>query len=221
LLQHLPAMLGSANLTGELSTFARKASEGVIGLIVVVVVGVYAGANPSLYERGVLKLFPDESRGRAREVFSGVIHTLRWWMLGQLVPMIAVGIATTIAFEIIDVQPAFTLGLFTGMMVFIPYIGSLIAFAVVLLLVLVQGVTKVLSVTILFVAIHVAEGYLLTPMMQRRAVYLPPALTIVTQVLMGLLLGFIGFALATPLTAAALLLVRMLYLHEAPESQTR
>lgn len=221
LLQHLPDMLGSANLTGEISALAKKASEGVIGLVVVAVVGLYAGANPSLYERGVLKLFPDQYRDRAREVLGGVIHTLRWWMLGQLVPMIAVGIATIVAFEILDVQPAFTLGLFTGFMVFIPYIGSLIAFGVVLLLVLVQGFTKVLSVTILFIAIHVAEGYLLTPNVQKRAVYLPPALTIVTQVLMGLLLGFLGFALATPLTAAALVLIRMLYLHEAAESRSR
>ena len=221
LLQHLPDMLGSANLTGDLSTFAKKASEGVIGLVVVAVVGLYAGANPTLYERGVLKLFPDEHRDRAREVLGGVIHTLRWWMLGQLVPMIAVGIATLVAFELMDVQPAFTLSLFTGAMIFIPYIGSLIAFGVVLLLVLVQGLTKVLYVTVFFLAIHVAEGYLLTPNVQKRAVYLPPALTIVTEVLMGLLLGFLGFALATPLTAAALVLVRMLYLHEAPESQGR
>ena len=80
----------------------------------------------------------------------------------------------------------------------------------------VQGSSLVLYVTLLFIGIHLAEGYFLTPLVQRRAVYLPPALTIFSQVLLGLLVGFIGLALATPLAAAALVAVKVLYLHEAP-----
>ncbi len=68
-----------------------------------------------------------------------------------------------------------------------------------------------------YLGVHTAEGYLLTPLVQRRAVYMPPALTILAQVMMGLLLGFLGLALATPLTAATLVLVKMLYLHQRPE----
>ena len=78
------------------------------------------------------------------------------------------------------------------------------------------GTNTVLYATVLFIGIHIAESYLLT-LVQRRAVYLPPALTIVIQVLLGLLAGFIGLALATPITAASLVLVKMLYLGEQPE----
>jgi predicted PurR-regulated permease PerM len=101
-------------------------------------------------------------------------------------------------------------------MIFIPYIGSIIAFGVTVLVTLVQGMTTVWYVTLLFVGVHIAEGYLLTPFVQRRAVYIPPALTIVSQVLMGTLLGFLGLALATPVAAVSLVLVKMLYLHEKP-----
>jgi predicted PurR-regulated permease PerM len=217
LLQHLPGVLASANLTAEISTVAEKAFEGLAGLVVIAVVGLYAGASPSLYERGLLSLFPTRRRDRAREVLGEVAYTLRWWILGQLVPMGVLAIVTWIGLWLIGVNLAFTLGIFTGVMVFIPYIGSLIAFAVTLLAVLIQGPAQIWPVVLLYVGIHAAEGYLLTPLIQKRAVYVPPALTILAQMLMGLLLGFLGFALATPLTAAAMVGVKMLYLHERPE----
>ena len=58
---------------------------------------------------------------------------------------------------------------------------------------------------------HVVEGYVLVPLVQRRAVHLPPALTLSAQVILGCLAGFIGLLFATPLVAAGLVLVRMIY----------
>jgi predicted PurR-regulated permease PerM len=216
-LAHLPTMLGSANIVSSFTSALSKAFDGAAGLVVIAVTGLYLGANPRLYQRGLLKLFPDEHQARARDIFNEVAYTLRWWVLGQLIPMGVLGVATVIGLWLLHIPLAFTLGLFTAFMIFIPYIGSLIALAVTLLVALIQGPMSVLYVFIFFIGVHVAEGYLLTPLVQKRAVYLPPALTILTQVLMGLLLGFIGLALATPLTAAALVLVKMLYLHERPE----
>lgn len=217
LLGYMPSMLASAHLTSQISSLAMKALDGVAGIVIIVIVGIYLGANPSFYERGLLKLIPGQHRDRARDVLNEVAYTLRWWVLGQLVPMTVLGVATTIGLYIMHVQLAFTLGLFTGLLIFIPYIGALIALVVTVLVTMVQGATEVLYVTIFFLAIHCTEGYLLTPLVQRRAVYLPPGLSIVTQVIMGLLLGFLGLALATPFTAAAMVLVQMLYLHERPE----
>jgi predicted PurR-regulated permease PerM len=65
--------------------------------------------------------------------------------------------------------------------------------------------------------VHSAEGYVLTPLVQRRAVLLPPALNILAQVFLGLLMGFPGLALATPLTAAGLAVIKMLYLGKQPD----
>ena len=213
----LPDMLASSNITSRLTTGAKDAFYGLAALAVIGVLGLYLGGNPGFYEKGVLRLFPGQRRNTAREVLSEVAYALRWWVLGQLVPMGVLGLATIIGLRLLHVRLAFTLGLFTGFMIFIPYIGSLIAYAVIALVTSVQGFSTVLYVTLMFVGIHVAEGYLLTPFVQRRAVYLPPALTIFGQVLLGALLGFVGLALATPLTAAAVVLVKMLYLREKPQ----
>ncbi|HUB32142.1 MAG TPA: AI-2E family transporter [Bryobacteraceae bacterium] len=217
LLSFIPGMVASANITGKITTIVSMVFQGAEALAVTAVVGIYVGANPGLYERGLLTLFSERRRPRAREVLGEVGYTLRWWLLGQLIPMAVLGGATIIGLRLLGIRLAFTLGLFTAFMVFIPYIGSLIALTVTALVSLLQGPGHVLSVVAFFVGIHTAEGYLLTPLVQRRAVYLPPGLTILAQVLMGLLLGFLGLALATPITAAAMVLVKMLYLHQRPQ----
>ena len=58
------------------------------------------------------------------------------------------------------------------------------------------------------------EGYLLEPLVTRKMVSLPPALTIIMQVLMGAFFGLAGVALATPLTAMLAVLVSMLYVQD-------
>jgi predicted PurR-regulated permease PerM len=212
---YLPSIIGK--ITGRIGSALHGVLDGIAGLVVIVVLGIYLGAVPSVYHKGLLKLFPQQSRDRAGDVLSEIAYTLRWWMIGQLIPMAVLGVATGVGLHLLHVPLAFTLALFTAFMIFIPYIGSIIAFFVTILVTLIHGTSGVLYVALLYVGIHSAEGYLLTPLVQRRAVYLPPALIIFSQIIMGWLLGFIGFALATPLTAAALVAVKMLYLHERPE----
>jgi len=215
-LQYLPTALATANLTGTVASLLYRIAEGIAGIVVIAVVGLYIGANPVLYERGLLKLFGDHY-DRARYVGQEVCYALRWWVLGQLVPMVVLGVATTIGLTLLHIHLAFTLGLFTGFMIFIPYFGSVIALLAAVLVAAVQGAQQVLWVALLYIGVHSAEGYLLTPLVQKRAVHVAPALSILGQVLMGLLLGFLGLALATPMTAAFLVLVRILYLHEKPQ----
>lgn len=63
----------------------------------------------------------------------------------------------------------------------------------------------------LYLGINLADGYALTPWLQKKAVALPPALISSSQVVLGALWGVLGVAFATPLTACALVLVRELY----------
>ncbi len=55
---------------------------------------------------------------------------------------------------------------------------------------------------------------MLTPLVQRRTVSLPPAVIILSQVLLGVLAGTLGVLLATPLAASVLVLTRMLYVED-------
>jgi predicted PurR-regulated permease PerM len=215
-LSQMPQVVGP-ELFGKITLIPSKVFEAAAGIVVVLVTGLYMGADPELYRGGLLRLAPEQERERANEILEELGYTLRWWILGQLVPMLVLGIATSIGLWMLGMRLAFTLGLLTGVMVFIPYLGSLIAFGAAMLVAAMQGFTLMLYVAALFLAVHAAEGYVLTPLVQKRAVHLPPALTILAQVFMGMLLGFLGLALATPLAAALLVVVKMLYLGERPE----
>ena len=205
------------NIGSKITSITFNLFDAAAGVAVVLVVGFYGALDPRTYERGLLLLIPTGRRPRAEEVLKAVIHTLRWWVLGQLVPMSVLGVATMVSLWLLGVPLAFTLGLLTGVMIFVPYLGALLSEIPAILIALRQSPTTMLYVIVLYLVIHGLEGYILTPLVQRRAVRLPPVLTVLAQLFMWIITGFLGVALATPLAAVGLVLVKMLYLNERIE----
>ncbi|HKR26967.1 MAG TPA: AI-2E family transporter, partial [Acidobacteriaceae bacterium] len=74
-------------------------------------------------------------------------------------------------------------------------------------------------VLVLYTILHLVEGYLLTPFVQRKAVRLPPVLTILTQYFFWNVAGILGLAMAAPLASAGIVLVKKLYLHVPVEKE--
>ncbi|MGE3269472.1 MAG: AI-2E family transporter [Chloroflexota bacterium] len=199
-----------SRVTGVFST-----TLGVLANVVIVLfLGLYLAVEPSTYRDGVLRLVPPARRQRACEVLSAVVSTLRWWLIGKVASMMVIGVLTYVGLLFLDVPLALTLALLAALLTFIPNVGPIIAAVPAVLLGLLQGLVVAGAVIALYVAIQTVESYVLTPLVQRRTVSLPPGLTITAQVLLGVLLGGLGLALATPLTAAALVLVKMLYVED-------
>ena len=128
--------------------------------------------------------------------------------------MAVVGLITTIGLWLLGIPLASTLGLITGLFEFAPFIGPILAAVPAVLIAFTQSPMDALYVIILYIAIQQIEGYLITPYVQKRAVDLPPALTIFAQLLMGVLFGLFGLLLATPLVAASMVIVRMAYIED-------
>lgn len=195
--------------------YGRIVLEAVFTFLLVVIVGIYLASQPEFYVEGFLKLFPAAERPRLRDVLYHVGRTLLWWMIGQLVPMLAIGILTGAGLYFIGVPMWLPLAILAALLNFIPNFGPIIAAIPALLLALASDQpTDVLWVAGLYVAAQNLEGYLIMPLVQRRAVKLPPALTILSQVLLGLLLGPLGLVLAAPLTAALLVVIKTLYVED-------
>lgn len=209
-----------ANALTTISSFFSTTLGAFADLIIVLFVGLHFAADPHLYLRGVVRLVPLNHRSRAREVLDEVGHALGRWLIGQLASMTVIGILTTIGLWLLGVPLALTLGLIAGLLSFIPNLGPIIALVPAALLALLQGPMTVLYVILLYTVIQTLESYLLTPFMQKWMISLPPALTIFVQVLLGFLLGGLGLVLATPLLAAGLVLVRMLYVEDVLHDST-
>ena len=128
--------------------------------------------------------------------------------------MAAIATVTAAGLAVIGVPLAIALGVLAGLLNFIPYLGPMLSFAPALLLALPEGAMATLWTLGLYVFVQALESYLLSPMLAQRTVWLPPALTILAQVAAGLVFGWMGIVLAAPLTAVALVLVKMLYVED-------
>jgi predicted PurR-regulated permease PerM len=213
-----------ARITGIFSTTL----DLVVKLLIVMFVGLYLAASPRRYVDGLVTLIPPGKRTRVREILRVVGYTLRWWLIGQLFAMAVVGLLTGLGLWLLGMPLALTLGLFAGLMEFIPNIGPILALLPAVLLALIQSPQMALYVLLLYLGIQVFESYLLLPLVLQRTVSLPPALLILAVFGLGLLLGFVGVFIAAPLTAAVLVIVKMLYVEDTlgdqidvPGEQTR
>ena len=128
--------------------------------------------------------------------------------------MVAIGVSTTVGLWIIGVPLALTLGIIAGVFELVPYLGPWLSAVPAALMALLVSPTHLVATLVLFLALHVLEGYVLLPLVQRRAVLMPPALTLIMQVLFGELLGLMGLFVAAPLTVAAVVLLKMLYVED-------
>jgi predicted PurR-regulated permease PerM len=188
--------------------------EATVYVLVVLFVGIYVAVSPEWYIRGLLRLVPIHQRPQAREVIDELGYTLRWWLIGRLISMAAVGVMTGLGLWLIGVPLPLALGIIAGLLDFIPNLGPIIAMFPALLLAFGAedgGTEKLLYTFILYIVVQQIESFLITPIVQQRAIHMPPALTITVQVLMGLIAGILGLTLATPIAAAGMVLIQMLY----------
>lgn len=186
----------------------------LVGLFVILFIGIYVAYDMRLYRNGLLHLVPVTKRKRAEEVLDFLGHTLRWWLIGRLIAMAAVALMTYIGLWILGMPYKFSLSVTAGLLDFVPTIGPIVAGIPAVLLALPEGGMKGLYVVGLYFLVQEVESYLVTPVVQQRTIYLAPALTVCAQIIMGLLLGLPGVLIATPLAASAIVLVKMLYVHD-------
>lgn len=192
----------------------NTAVGAAFGLFVVVFAGLYLAIEPRLYVSGLTRLFPPRARPRIERTLRETASDLRHWILGTAINMVAIGVATTIGLVLLGIPAALALGLIAGLLEFIPIYGPILSAVPAIAVALLLSPGRALYVVLLYVAVQQLESNLLTPLVMKGAVRLPPALTLLFGALMAVLFGFLGLLLAVPILAAALALIRRLYVEE-------
>jgi predicted PurR-regulated permease PerM len=185
------------------STFAIGA-----GILLVLFVAAYIGADPELYRGLLLEMVPTEKRPHAALTMRRVADTLRAWLTMQLIAMIVIGGVTTIFLFAIHVKAALPLGILAGLLKFIPIVGSIVAAVPAMAMGFIDSPHKALVILIGYVIIQLVENHLLVPVLMKAGVDIPPALTLGIQALMSVLFGFLGLLLAVPVLAAIMTVFR-------------
>jgi predicted PurR-regulated permease PerM len=176
-------------------------------------VAVLLAAQPDVYVKGSLHLLPKRHRKRAGELFDELGNVLERWTLGQLCLMVLVGTLTFVGLALAGIEYAGALGLLAGALTFIPFLGSLFAGVVAVLVALAQGADAAIYAAAIYAGVQIVEN-VAEPFVQQRAVYLAPALLLFAQAVMGALAGPLGIVLATPLAAVAIVMVKRLYVED-------
>lgn len=158
---------------------------------------------PQILER-CASLVPDTSRKQVREIGRKVDEVLGQYFRGAIIVAIIQGAISTVGLTIIGVNYSLVLGIMTGILNFIPYVGLLTSLVVSCIVALMSGdpvLAKVVAVIALFLSQKLLEAVVLGPKIIGTKVGLHPVLLILSLLVFGYFLGFIGMLIAVPMTA--------------------
>lgn len=220
LIENIPTgdeIIDKINNSGFISRVGNYFSStlGVLtNIALVLLVSLYLATEPETYKNGLTQLFPFGARPRVREVLTAIGTTMQSWLVGKFASMAFIGVLTVIGLWILGVPLALLLGIIAGLFSFIPNFGPILSAVPAILLAFIESPIKAGYVVILFVVVQLIESNVVTPMIERRTVELPPALTIIVQLILGVLFGALGLIFASPILAVVVVLIQMLYVQD-------
>ncbi|MDQ3280878.1 MAG: AI-2E family transporter [Acidobacteriota bacterium] len=184
------------------------------GLVLVLFIAMYIAATPRLYRKGMLHLVPHRHRERAEELADTLRDLLRQWLLARLMAMVIIGLITGGLLAMVGIKGAAALGVLAGVLEFVPFFGPIVSAIPAVGVALVDSPDKALWVIGIYLLVQQLEGNVVTPLILKQRLDVPPVLTIVAVAALGVVFGVIGMLVAEPLCAAVLVTTKMLYVQD-------
>lgn len=209
----------SIDLTSRLSGLGAMLFKGAwsgVGvaatLVFAAVIGLYVAVEVEQYQRGLVRAMPVALRPRTERFLSQAAHTIRVWFNAQFIDMLIVGSLTSIGLWIVGAEYWLLLGVLTGLLGIIPYLGIAIVVIFATLVTLGSDASRLPWVLGVFITTQQLEGNLILPLVMRGRARLPAVPLMVFMLLMGTWSGLLGVLIAPPLFAVLVLAYRELYL---------
>jgi len=186
---------------GRLTLFVGSAVGAVASMIMVLVIGLFIAMEPRLYERGLQWMVPSDMRGEFAITIDRMAFTMRRLLAGRLLGMLVEGVLIWLMLLFGGVPMALVLGILAGILAFIPNIGAIITGVLMVAVGFSAGVDTGYWAIFTYFLVQNFDGYVVIPMVAKRTVDMPPALTLSSQILASTLFGVLGLALADPMVA--------------------
>lgn len=195
------------------SAFSVSASF-IESVLVTLIAGFYFAAEPTVYRFGLSNLFPQRSRDRVNETIDDLAVALRLWLIGQLIQMALIGALCALAVWLIGLPSPLGLGLIAAVAEFIPFLGPIIAAVPALLVATASGFDAAMLTLVAYLIIHQIESDIISPLMQRRMVYIPPAVMLLGIVAISSVFGIAALIFAAPLVVIVFVAIEKLYVRD-------
>jgi predicted PurR-regulated permease PerM len=177
----------------------------ILDLLLIPFFVFYLLADYQAVVRRIDRLIPPRHRQTATGLFGQINQVLSSYVRGQLLIALIMGVLYSLGFALVRVPLALTLGMLTGLLNFVPYLGTLTGFGLSILFVALDGggIGRLGGVLLVFALVQSLEGYYLTPKFLGRQLNLHPLWVLIGLVIGGNLFGLLGIILAVPLIAIA------------------
>lgn len=212
LLQQFNATGDSTKTLDILNRFFSSTFGVLSDLYIIFLLAIFFMAAPSVYNKGMVKLLPTKAKEKGAKIILRIHTLLKGWLKVQLIGMVFIGIATAIGLMIVGIPMVLTLALLAAIFNFIPNFGMLLALIPAVLIGLTHGIGTALIIVCIYTFIQFLQNAIQQPLVQTKMINIPPALSITSQIALGLLVGFWGILLATPVLIILIVLVEDLYI---------
>lgn len=208
------AAFAGSRIARDIGGLATGGAELILNVLLLIVGALFLAASPGVYQRGLLLMVPRGYRGAVSDALVDVTVSLRLWLRAQLIGMTAMGLLVGLGLWAAGVPSAAALGLLAGLSEFIPYVGPTAAMIPALGIAATAGSDSLVWALVVFVVIRIVHTNLITPLLQRHVVHVPPALTLFAILGIGVVFGLFGLFFSGALLVVIFTLVRSLYLRE-------
>jgi predicted PurR-regulated permease PerM len=184
----------------------------VVNLLLVPVVLFYLLRDWDVLLARIDELLPRRWRPRLTGIAAEIDAVLAEFLRGQIAVMVLMSVLYVLGLWLAGLEFALPIGIITGMLVFVPYVGMLTGLLLATLVALMQfpGASGVIPVWIVFGVGQALEGTLVTPLLVGKRIGLHPLAVIFALLAFGQIFGFFGVLLALPASAALLVGLRHL-----------
>jgi predicted PurR-regulated permease PerM len=202
-------------ITSGLSTVLNSGQTiigSIVGLVLIIFVVFYLIIQWEDFFKKMSPMIPPRWLGQTKQILVEIDELLSQYLRGQLLLIAVLAVYYSMGLYFLGVTGAIALGLFTGLAIFIPYIGFGVALILALLSALLQAETgvSILAVLALYIVGQTIESFFLTPKLVGEKIGLHPVLVVFALILFGGWFGFFGILLALPMSAIVLVVGRHL-----------
>jgi predicted PurR-regulated permease PerM len=202
-----------AIISSGLSTILNSSQSilgSLFGLVLIVFIVFYLVGQWDEFFKKLSPLIPPRWSPLVKQILVEIDQLLSQYLRGQLLVITVLSIYYSVGLYLLGITGALALGLFTGIAIFIPYIGYGVGLILALLSVLLQAETggSFLAVLTLYIVGQAIESFILTPKLVGEKIGLHPVLVVFALILFGSWFGFFGILLALPMSAIILVLCK-------------
>lgn len=188
------------NLLGNIAGYLAGVPAGISTVLVILIITFYLLAQKQGLEKFIKAVTPHKHKKYVLDLSKRIQKKLGYWLLGQIVSSLIVGVLTFIGLFFLKVPYALVLGILVGIAEIVPF-GPIVAFVPAGILGFMQSPVIGILVIVLYLVVQQIEGHIVVPQIMKKAVGLNPVLIILALLIGAKLGGILGLAIAIPVTA--------------------